>query len=219
MGNLSQLTYLAIANCAKFDDIAFGVLRSLTRLISLDISCTAVTGAAFTALGALTNLEALDASQLELSSGCSAYGFSTISCLVNLRSLNLERARLCFEVYPVLASLTRLLYLDLTGTEFDDDAAATVFPKLTSLLSLSLAGAPISDACMESVVQLVSVQSLMLSMTAVSDHALLALQKRCDKLTDLFVSNSRITRAAAMAFLENRPRTRLHFDFRLLHAS
>jgi Leucine-rich repeat (LRR) protein len=98
---------------ASVTDQGLDTIGTLTKLENLNLHGSKIGDAGFEKLSGLVNLRSLDVSQTQLS----ARGLAVLPKLQRLEKLNLwKAARVKDDVWPLLASLPNLRWIDLTGT-------------------------------------------------------------------------------------------------------
>lgn len=135
-------------------------------------------------------------------------GFSNVSGLVNLKTLNAPDAPITNQSMTYLRQLTHLESLVLTNGQIDDQGVSHL-GGLTNLKILNLSNTKITDAGVQQLSGLQNVEKLFLNRTTISDACVPDLMK-LKKLVRLDITGTKITDAGRGQLRQAIPGIQIH---------
>ena len=139
----------------KLTDKSIGQFARLARLRTLDLRRTEISPGCLSSLGELKDLEELVLAGTQADS-------KHVYLFPRLRILNMARDQTRFPAadFSAISGLTALQILDLSGNKTTTDHGLSKLAALKHLRALMVADTDVSDACVDSLLKLPSLQSL-----------------------------------------------------------
>lgn len=162
----------------KLTDEGIGKFTRLKDLRTLDLRMTEISAVGLSTLGELKHLEELVLAGTQADS-------KHVSLFPRLRILNLASDQAHFPPvdFSVISGLNELEVLDLSGNKTTTDEGLTRLVALKHLRALMVADTGVTDACVESLLKLTSLQSLDVHGTRITRDGVVRLEQglpRCD---------------------------------------
>lgn len=192
--HIASLTHLKRFDCRSASEQDLPLLSALTNLDDLELSDLEMT-ANFGFLKNLTQLASLSLCFSELSH----HAFDSVACLRNLTCLNIAYCQFAEIALFHLGPLNKLQDLSIIESQITG-LAFPILTRLTSLSSLNLSDSKITDAALVCLIPLTNLQSLDLSYTTtITDEAVASLSL-LKSLTELNLDNWSVILSAERLF-------------------